>query len=125
MLKNIITPLPLPIKYLIGELFSLLLFPFKKYSKIYTLYKRIKHAIGWYRVIDKGDIVIQGVVDYTYPPSFIEPMSKAVGNKGLVIGIEPSEDNINFVNNKIKKNLLHNNIILVKKPLVIRKDYHP
>ena len=113
--------LPELVKVYIGKFIILLLIPLKKHPVVHKTYKRIKHAIGWHRVIKKGDIVIQGGVDYTFPPSFVEPMSRAVGKKGLVIAIEPSMDNINIVHKKIKEKRLSKNITLVNKALSDRK----
>ncbi|MFO7828544.1 MAG: FkbM family methyltransferase [Bacteroidales bacterium] len=122
MIKTMFNKLPPKLKLLIGEFIIVALKPFQFSSKIFNLLKKIMHTIGWYRVISKGDIVIQGGVDFTFGPSFIEPMSKAVGKNGLVIGIEPSPENIKYAKNKLKNNELYNNIILVNKAISNRKD---
>ena len=121
MIKKLFRLLPPKIRVLIANVLLVVIKPFLANNNIFKLYIRIKHAIGWYRVIKKGDIVIQGGVDYTFPPSFVEPMSEAVGKNGLVIGIEPSIENINIVKYKIENNQLHNNIILIHKAISNQK----
>ena len=117
MIKRIFNVFPPILKIVIGSIMVQILRPFDFNQKIFSLSIKIKHTIGYYRVIKKGNIAIQGGIDYTYGTSFIEPISKAVGKKGIALGIEPSPNNIRFAKKRIKNNPHLNNIILVEKAI--------
>lgn len=122
MIKKLFNFFPPKLKIIIGLLIMFFLKPLRFHPGINLLFNKIVHMIGWYRVIKKGDIIIQGGVDYTFGPSFIEPISKIAGDQGLVVGVEPSPISIKYVSEKIKKRELSNNIVLINKAISDIKD---
>ena len=75
MIKKLFNLFPPKLKIIIGLLIMFFLKPLRFHPVISLLFNKFVHMIGWYRVIKKGDIIIQGGVDYTFGPSFIEPIS--------------------------------------------------
>jgi FkbM family methyltransferase len=107
--------LPFAVKWPIARLAMMILYPFTFNVKVWNKYIRIKHSLGFNRVLKPGDTAVQAGVDWTTPPSYTIPIGNWVGATGTVVAIEPMPSNIERTRAEYIKRAVPASLILVQK----------
>lgn len=112
---NLYKSLPFFLKWPIARMVMILLYPFTRNVTVWNKFIRIKHSLGFDRVLKKGDTAVQAGVDWTTPPSYTIPIGNWVGATGTVVAIEPMPSNIKRTREEYKLRGVPARLILVQK----------